>query len=83
MASSVTEAEPRESAEFVESSVLEAIVPSDSSIDLDEELSSWAGDIEDENLSILPSITQRQTLFFGKILISHANMSKPHLYAGI
>jgi hypothetical protein len=57
---------PRRSAEFVESSVLEAVVPSDSIIDIEEEITSWDGNHEDEGSSILPSLTQRQVLLFGK-----------------
>lgn len=66
MASSI-EGQPRGSAEFVESSVLEAVVPSDSAIDIEEELDSWDGNVEDADSSILPSISQRQILLFGKI----------------
>ena len=58
---------PRRSAEFVESSVLEAVVPSDSVIDIEDEISSWDGTHEDEGSSILPSITQRQVLLFGRL----------------
>lgn len=60
------EAQPRGSAEFVESSVLEAVVPSDSVIDIEDELSTWDGTNEDENSSILPALSQRQVLLFGK-----------------
>jgi hypothetical protein len=61
-----TEYVPRRSAEFVESSILEAVVPSDSTIDIEDEIDSWDGLHEEESSSILPSLTQRQVLLFGK-----------------
>lgn len=64
MAAGATEAQPRGSAEFVQSSVLEAVVPSDSSFDIEDEISSWDGTIEDESSSILPFISQRRALLF-------------------
>ena len=66
MATGSREAVPRRSAEFVESSVLEALVPSDSGIDVEEELGAWDGSVKDEGGFILPFITQRQVLLFGK-----------------
>jgi hypothetical protein len=63
------EAAPRRSAEFVESSVLEAVVPSDSVIDIEDEIASWDGTHEDESSSILPALTQRQVLLFGKFIL--------------
>lgn len=70
MASNSTESQPRGSAEFVESSVLEAVVPSDSFIDLEEEISSWDGSVEEENSPILPFLSQRQVLLFGRSIKS-------------
>ena len=61
---------PRGSAEFVESSVLEAIVPAASSISIEDLLQSWDGSMDDENASILPFISQRQFLLFGEQLQS-------------
>lgn len=55
----------RSSAEFVESSVLEAIVPAASSISVESLLQSWNGSKGDEDASILPFISQRQFLLFG------------------
>lgn len=60
-----TEHQPRQSAEFVESSILEAVVPSDSVIDIEDEITSWDGSHEEEGGSILPTIAQRQVLLFG------------------
>jgi hypothetical protein len=65
MAPSVVEAQPRASIEFVESSILEAVVPSDTAIDIKEELESWDGNVDDEDSSVLPSIPQRQVLLLG------------------
>lgn len=61
------DAEPRSSAEFVESSVLEVIVPSDPAIDIGKEFEGWNGSTEDESSPILPFVSQRQLLLFGKI----------------
>ena len=58
--------EPRASAEFVESSVLEAVVPSDSVINIEDELNSWDGTREDDSDSLLPFLPQRQILLFGR-----------------
>jgi hypothetical protein len=65
MAASPTEAQPRQSAEFVESSVLEAVVPADSFIDIEDELDAWNGVVEEEGSAILPFVPQRQVLLFG------------------
>jgi hypothetical protein len=67
MASSPGAPITRSSAEFVESSVLEAIVPAKSDINVEEELRSWDGEIGDENGSILPTISQRTVLLLGMI----------------
>jgi hypothetical protein len=67
MAASPGELTARTSAEFVESSVLEAIVPADSDINIEEVLRSWNGAIDDENGSILPIVSQRTVLLLGKI----------------
>jgi hypothetical protein len=61
------DAEPRSSAEFVESSVLEVIVPSDPGIDIGEGFEGWNGSTEDESSPLLPFISQRQLLLLGKI----------------
>lgn len=65
MAASPAEMLPRGSAEFVESSVLEAVVPASSEIDLEDELNSWEGVVEDESGSILPFVSQRHVLLLG------------------
>jgi hypothetical protein len=65
MSTSPGELQSRTSAEFVESSVLESIVPSRPDIDIEEELRSWNGAIEDETGSILPFLSQRTVLLLG------------------
>ncbi|KAF2866716.1 TRAPP trafficking subunit Trs65-domain-containing protein [Massariosphaeria phaeospora] len=68
MATSSTEGQPRGSVDFVESSVLEAVVPSASDFDIEDELASWDGSIDDENSSVLPFIPQRQMLIFDELV---------------
>ena len=65
MADSEGETRGRGSAEFVDSSVLEAIVPASSEIDIEKEVRAWKGTTEDESGSILPSIPQRSVLLLG------------------
>jgi len=70
MSTSPGELQSRTSAEFVESSVLESIVPSRPDIDIEEELRSWNGAIEDETGSILPFLSQRTVLLLGKTCLN-------------
>lgn len=56
---------PRASYDFAESSVLEAIAPATSQIDIEDAFNSWDGSVEDENASILPFVKQRHVLLFG------------------
>lgn len=65
MTTSPGELNSRSSAEFVESSVLEAIVPATSDVNVEEELRSWDGAIEDEAGSVLPFLSQRTALLLG------------------
>lgn len=81
MAAIKLEGPPRGSAEFVESSVLEAIVPAASSIGIEDLLQSWDGSMDDENASILPFISQRQFLLFGKQLHSSSLCASPLTYS--
>ncbi|PSN72985.1 hypothetical protein BS50DRAFT_513935 [Corynespora cassiicola Philippines] len=64
MAASPAEGQPRSSAEFVESSVLEAVVPINSFIDIKDEVSSWDGSSDEDSQSIIPFLSQRQVLLF-------------------
>jgi hypothetical protein len=65
MGSEEPEEPPRASLEFAESSVLEAIAPAASSVDIEEAFNSWDGTVEDEGASILPFVKQRHVLLFG------------------
>lgn len=60
-----SEEEPRASLDFAESSILEAIAPAASSVDIEEAFNSWDGTVQDEDASILPFVKQRQVLLFG------------------
>lgn len=64
------EALPRASADFVETSMLEAVVPSNSHVNLAEEINDWDGTREEEDTSLLPFLAQRQVLLFGKATVS-------------
>jgi hypothetical protein len=64
MAADTVEAQPRGSLEFVESSVLEAVVPAKSEFDIKSAIESWDG-AGDDNDSILPFLAQRQVLLLG------------------
>jgi hypothetical protein len=59
-------AQPRGSAEFAESSVLEAVVPLSSSVNLSEELAAWDGGVDSDHHSVLPFLSQRHFLLFGE-----------------
>ncbi|KAF1972883.1 hypothetical protein BU23DRAFT_641908 [Bimuria novae-zelandiae CBS 107.79] len=65
---SLLDAQPRGSAEFVESSILETVVPSDSEVDIEDEIVSWDGTNEEENASVLPFLSQRQVLLFDELV---------------
>lgn len=64
MAADTAEAQPRQSLEFVESSVLEAVVPAKSEIDIKTAIEFWDGAGHDDG-SILPFLEQRQVLLLG------------------
>ncbi|KAL6703192.1 hypothetical protein ACN47E_010121 [Coniothyrium glycines] len=68
MSDDVLEAQSRPSAEFAESSVLEAIVPARLDVNLEEELTSWQGTLEEDGGSILPFLPQRQVLLLDELL---------------
>lgn len=67
---SVEEVQSRQSIEFAESSVLEAIAPATSNVDIEDAFNSWDGTIEDENASILPFVKQRHVLLLGMCHLS-------------
>ncbi|EUC37653.1 hypothetical protein COCCADRAFT_33179 [Bipolaris zeicola 26-R-13] len=67
MAADTAEAQPRQSLEFVESSVLEAVVPAKSEIDIKTAIEFWDGAGHDDG-SILPFLEQRQVLLLDSTL---------------
>ncbi|KAH7414071.1 TRAPP trafficking subunit Trs65-domain-containing protein [Phaeosphaeria sp. MPI-PUGE-AT-0046c] len=79
MADNEGETRGRGSAEFVESSVLEAIVPASSEIDIEKEVQAWKGTVEDEGGSILPSIPQRSVLLLDEQLSVYVVFRTPLL----
>lgn len=62
-----SEEEPRASLDFAESSILEAIAPAASNVDIEEAFNSWDGTVEDEGVSIWPFVKQRHVLLFGMV----------------
>jgi hypothetical protein len=60
------EARPRGSLEFVESSILDTIVPLSSNLNIEEALKGSVERLDDGNDSPLAAIAQRNALFFGK-----------------
>lgn len=69
MASIDQESPPRASGEFVDSSILESIVPAIPSINIREVLRTWESSVDDPNSSVLPVVPQRQFLFFGRLSV--------------
>jgi hypothetical protein len=61
------QAQPRGSLEFVESSILDTIIPSSTNLNI-ESLSGSVERLDEGSFSPLPSIAQRHTLFFGTLL---------------
>ena len=59
------EARPRGSVDFVESSVLDTIVPLASNLNIEEALSGSVERLDDGQDSPLAAIPQRHALFFG------------------
>lgn len=60
------EARPRGSLEFVESSILDTIVPLASNLNIEEALKGSVERLDGGNDSPLAAIPQRNALFFGK-----------------
>lgn len=56
---------PRGSLEFVETSILETLIPLDSEVNIEEALSGSAERLDQGNDSPLAAIPQRQALYFG------------------
>lgn len=66
MESKDDEASRRGSADFADSSVLEVVVPSASSADIESALEAWDGTEVSDNPSVFPFLSQRSLLFLGK-----------------
>ncbi|EUC50182.1 hypothetical protein COCMIDRAFT_82750 [Bipolaris oryzae ATCC 44560] len=80
MAADTAEAQPRQSLEFVESSVLEAVVPAKSEIDIKTAIESWNGaGHDDDDGSILPFLEQRQVLLLDELLAVYVVFRTPLL----
>ena len=77
-----SEEPPRASLEFAESSVLEAIAPAASNVDIEEAFNSWDGTVEDEGASILPFVKQRHVLLFGACLLTASYKQASYSYLG-
>lgn len=65
------EARPRGSLEFVESSILDTIIPVASELNIEEALSGSVERLDEGHDSPLASIAQRHALFFGQYLMSY------------
>ena len=59
------ESRPRGSLEFVETSVLDTVIPFANPLNIEEALNGSFERLDDDHTSPLASIPQRQALFFG------------------
>ncbi|KAF2842413.1 hypothetical protein M501DRAFT_928027 [Patellaria atrata CBS 101060] len=73
-----TEGTSRGSLEFTENAILEALVPFDTSFDVTSALERFEESSQDSNSSILPSLEQRQILFFDEIVPVYAVLKAPY-----
>jgi hypothetical protein len=71
MASVVHERISRSSAEFVQSSILETIVPSNENVNIETAFQAWDRQIDQNDESLLPFIEQRHFLLLGTSLAVH------------
>ncbi|TVY88708.1 hypothetical protein LAWI1_G003814 [Lachnellula willkommii] len=72
------EARPRGSLEFVESSVLDTIIPLASNLDIEEALSGSVERLDEGNDSPLATIPQRQALFFDETVNVYVVLQTPY-----
>ncbi|KAF2088910.1 hypothetical protein K490DRAFT_38896 [Saccharata proteae CBS 121410] len=79
MAASELPDRARTSAEFSECSLLEAVIPVSSSLDLKAALLDWDGSAEDDNPSVLPFLPQRQILFFDELIHIYVVLRTPSI----
>ncbi|KAL5118316.1 hypothetical protein ACEQ8H_003826 [Pleosporales sp. CAS-2024a] len=82
MTTSPGELTSRTSTDFVESSVLESIVPAASEVNIAEALQTWDGAIEDETGSVLPFVSQRTVLLLDELLPVYIVLRTPILDDG-
>lgn len=59
------ESQPRGSVDFIESSILDTIIPSSTTVNIEEAVRGSVEQLDEGTASPLASITQRQILFFG------------------
>lgn len=60
------EVQPRGSLDFVESSVLDTVVPSSTAVNIEDALGGSVEHLDGGTASPLSSVAQRQILFFGR-----------------
>lgn len=75
MAEAASEFQPRNSIDFVESSVLDTIVSHATEFSIDENLNGSAEKLDNGDDSPLSAIAQRKFLFFGKCLLLNSKSS--------
>ena len=66
MASTVDEGSVRRSTEFVQTSILEATVPSNENVDLEAQFQAWNKQGAQSDDTLFPFLDQRHFLFLGK-----------------
>lgn len=71
MAAAGQETRGRTSSEFVDDTILEAFVPAASSVNVQELLGAWDGEVLEDKNTIVPFIEQRQFLLLGRSSIHH------------
>ncbi|TVY26539.1 hypothetical protein LHYA1_G003963 [Lachnellula hyalina] len=74
----IEEAQPRGSLEFVETSVLDTIIPLASNLDIEEALSGSVERLDEGNESPLATIPQRQALFFDETVNVYVVLQTPY-----
>lgn len=67
MSSAGEDGPSRGSVDFVQSSIIEAIVPSDPTVNLDTLLREWDGQEDEHEDSLFPFVEQRHFVLLGKL----------------
>lgn len=70
MAAAGLEVRARTSSEFVDDTILEAFVPAASTVNVQELLEAWDGEILEDKNTIVPFIEQRQFLLLGRFQLN-------------